>query len=920
MLLSSKKKTLFQAIFSTKFNKSDKLALAKQEQRGLIPLLLLSLTGCGSSGGLDIASPIGDTTPTYPITPNNPTTSTPSSPSSPNIPSGPNIPAVPVNSHRVIDGAISGATVWRDANSNGIQDAKEKSVLTGSDGSFNPSSLGNSGSYMSKGGVDVVTGKKFNSITMSTPEGSKIISPISTMINNYIIKNGGDVAAAAKIIKGKLGINDNIDILNYDPTVASNSVVANNIIAIGQKIIMAIDMLMDLGGVDFATALDKIYDTVIANKDLDNAGTLKSLLINSGNSAISDEHADVLGMMIAHKMTKMIDAVKSDGYKSTKAIEAFKAIDEFNGKDGNGNISTNSATKLVNGDMIENINISLAQLVDGAKVEANFNGLVNMGITSFNITTGSLNLTIDQAAKVSVTGNVVIKDNIANINSSSGLAVVNLSGIKTIEITDKVNIAELTTIKAITGIVKVKYAQVSDNIANINGDKSHITGDVNVNITDNVSLVQLGTISGLTTGIVNAVEINGTATELSANVAGYVKGDVKVNINDNVSLTQLEIIDGLTSGIISYAEITGTVVKLALNADGYVKAGIIVNISGDASLAQLVQISNAASTKIDSGNIKLTGTISDIAANFMAVMAKPDFIKFTHNITIVDNIDSTNLKSIENVMHPGKLIDANIISINDNNIVDLQASTINGSVFTLTGTQEGKLSINSHSSSDDFIINGTKNDDVITLGAGNDIINSGAGNDVVAGGGGADTIDLGVGRDKVVIATDTFGAAYDGSDTATLAASANIIKGLLNSDGTGDVVDLTSASATATLRVADAEDLTALGAISTGLVANGFLHHNGALSVDWLNSSGKVNIAAITEALNIIQDNDAMQANLAIKGFIAIHDAGIDGAADMGFFYINHADGNNSAIQASEIQFIAVLEDFGTIISNGFIA
>ncbi len=914
MFLSSDKKPLFQAIFSTKFNKSDKLALVKYEQRGLIPLLLLSFTGCVSSDGLAITSPTSPTA-TLPSSPTPPTNIPAITP-----PSNPTTPVAPVNAHRVIDGAISGATVWRDANSNGIHDAQEKSVLTASDGSFNPSSLGDSGSYTSKGGTDVVTGKKFSSITMSTPEGSKIISPISTMINKYIAKNGGDAATAANIIKGKLGINSNIDILNYDPTVASNSVVANNIIAIGQKIIMAIDMLMDLGGMDFTTALEKIYDKIITNKDLANADTLKSLLVNSGNSAISDQHADVLGMIIAKKMTKMIDAVKSDGYKSTKATEAFKDIDGFNGKDGNGNITAHNASKLVNGDMIENINISLAQLVDGAKVEANFNSLVNMGITSFKITIGSLNLTVDQAAKVSATGNVVIKDNIANINSSSGLAVVNSSGVKKIEVTDKITIAELTTLKAITGIVNVKYAQVSDNIANINGGKSHITGDVNVNITDNVSLTQLGTIAGLTTGIVSAVEINGTAAELSANVAGYVKDDIKVNITDNVSLTQLKTIDGLTSGIISYDEITGAVAKLVINADGYVKPGVIVNISGDASLAQLLQISNAASTKIDSGNIKLTGTISDVAVNFIAVMAEPGFIKFTHNITITDNIDSANLQSIENVMQSGKLIDANMISINDNNIVDLQASTINGAVFTLTGTQEGKLSINNHSRSGDFIINGTKNDDVIMLGVGNDIINSGAGNDVVGGGGGADIIDVGIGRDKVVIATDTFGAAYDGSDIAALAASGDIIKGLLNSDGTGDVIDLTSASATATLRVADAADLTALGAITTGMLTNGFLHHNGALSVDWLDSNGKVNLAAITEALNIIQNNDTMQANLAIKGFIAIHDAGIDGVADMGFFYIKHADGNNKEIQAGEIQFIAVLEDFGTIISNGFIA
>ena len=132
----------FVAKFEEKAKSTSKL--------GLATLLLIPLAACGGSSGNGVA---------------------------------PVVKIGTVGDHRVFDGAIKGATVWKDTNGNGKQDANEPGVLTASDGSFDMTKLdGYSGTLTTTGGVDIVTGKSYVGIVMTTTAGSKVISPITTMI------------------------------------------------------------------------------------------------------------------------------------------------------------------------------------------------------------------------------------------------------------------------------------------------------------------------------------------------------------------------------------------------------------------------------------------------------------------------------------------------------------------------------------------------------------------------------------------------------------------------------------------------------------------------------------------------------------------------------------------------------------------
>jgi len=135
----------------------------------------------------------------------------------------------------VVDGPISGATVWRDSNVNGILDANESSTTTASDGTFDPSLLGTVGAFISTGGTDTVTGMDFTGLALKAPDGSTTISPITTLIQAEI-DNGQTLAAAQARVITTLGLTAGTDLITFNPTASDvDALLANEIIAAGQK-------------------------------------------------------------------------------------------------------------------------------------------------------------------------------------------------------------------------------------------------------------------------------------------------------------------------------------------------------------------------------------------------------------------------------------------------------------------------------------------------------------------------------------------------------------------------------------------------------------------------------------------------------------------------------------------------------------
>lgn len=128
---------------------------------------------------------------------------------------------------RVVDGYISGATVFRDLNDNGVFDAGEPNVLTDNEGNFTGLAVDSSNpnaKILAVGGTDIATGKAFVG-TLSAPADATVVTPITTLVQALVEKAEADgspitAATAAAQVTSALGLGSS-DVLNEDPVAAA---------------------------------------------------------------------------------------------------------------------------------------------------------------------------------------------------------------------------------------------------------------------------------------------------------------------------------------------------------------------------------------------------------------------------------------------------------------------------------------------------------------------------------------------------------------------------------------------------------------------------------------------------------------------------------------------------------------------------
>lgn len=120
-------------------------------------------------------------------------------------------------SGRAVDGYISDATVFRDANGNGVLDEGEVSTTTDLNGNF--SLTGGSGPLVMFGGVDISTGLPFSG-TMSAPADATVISPLTTLVQN-LVEAGVEVGDAQTQVAQALDIPESFQMLTTDPVAAT---------------------------------------------------------------------------------------------------------------------------------------------------------------------------------------------------------------------------------------------------------------------------------------------------------------------------------------------------------------------------------------------------------------------------------------------------------------------------------------------------------------------------------------------------------------------------------------------------------------------------------------------------------------------------------------------------------------------------
>jgi hypothetical protein len=128
---------------------------------------------------------------------------------------GVNFDVRPVEAGTGVDGYIKGATVFRDANGDGVQDIGETWDVTDDYGNFQM--VSGPGRIILTGGVDLSTGAAFTG-RLVAPEGSSVVTPLTDLVATLqqAMPNLTLQAANDKVIVA-LGLTPGVDIQALDP-------------------------------------------------------------------------------------------------------------------------------------------------------------------------------------------------------------------------------------------------------------------------------------------------------------------------------------------------------------------------------------------------------------------------------------------------------------------------------------------------------------------------------------------------------------------------------------------------------------------------------------------------------------------------------------------------------------------------------
>jgi hypothetical protein len=140
---------------------------------------------------------------------------------------------------RVIDGYISGATVFRDLNNDGVLNVNEPRGVTDENGVAIIEGDTGIGSLIAFGGINIDTGEPFTAI-MKSPEGATSITPLTSIVND-IMENGYDMGMALSMVQAAFELNTSDDILTLDPIATKN-------VAVSKAGIQVATLLQGVGG------------------------------------------------------------------------------------------------------------------------------------------------------------------------------------------------------------------------------------------------------------------------------------------------------------------------------------------------------------------------------------------------------------------------------------------------------------------------------------------------------------------------------------------------------------------------------------------------------------------------------------------------------------------------------------------------
>ncbi len=254
----------------------------------------------------------------------------------------------------VIDGYISGATVFADANGNGIRDASEVATATGTTGQYTlynavgelvaPAGTGVTTGVLAgvlqagvSGGIDTSTGLS-PVVTLTAPAGSTVIDPLTTLLDAYARVVGLTASAAMPGLVAALGLPAGTDLTSLDPvaaTLAGNpaaQVAAAKVMDTLTLFDAALSGAGDTVAAGFPAGFSALAAVVAAlppgsTLDLEDRATLASVLAAAAGAAtVGADLSDAAGFIAAAGNTAL-DAAAARGGSGAAVLAAVSQIE-----------------------------------------------------------------------------------------------------------------------------------------------------------------------------------------------------------------------------------------------------------------------------------------------------------------------------------------------------------------------------------------------------------------------------------------------------------------------------------------------------------------------------------------------------------------------------------------------------------------
>jgi Ca2+-binding RTX toxin-like protein len=611
---------------------------------------------------------------------------------------------VPGAGGAVVNGYISGATVFRDVNGNGVRDNNEPMATTNSGGGFAGLLGSTNDTIIASGGTNVTTNAPYFGI-LKAPGTATIISPLTTLVSEVLAATPAlTTAQAVAQVRTSLNLGA-IDILNVDPIGSGNTAllkanlqVANLINAVG-------------GGANGQAVAARLAALTTQARDLTDLAFLTQVItgasipVNAATvAALVDQQNDAIAN--AANTTNAILAVQA-AQPDNLTVAQFKALG-----------TAPSAGTYSIADTPENIQAAANSNADRA-ILTNASNVVAS-------TNSFMTLPVAVAVKL-LSSNYDISDTGANINAASDSL---LAGARAINVTQgsadvsvaearKVTLGQGASYRVVDTVAAIEAQVGTNDQGNVlaNASEIAVTGAGTLSVPLAVALKLAPQTSYNVVDTTEAIQARINAGDAQLNVLSAAQA---VDTNDGGTL---DVPVALASKVANAYNISDSSANIQAQINGSDTGGLLagaeeIRVAGQAQPALVVTAALAEKVTVGTFNIVDTAT---------AITNAPgDILDAAGTVTVQGTEGADNLSLL--AVSRGLII--NGLGGNDTLVGGTGIDSIAGG----TGADR---------------IEGADGSDSLTGDAGNDILLGNDGDDTLSGGADADTLTGGSGDDQL---------------------------------------------------------------------------------------------------------------------------------------------------------------------------